>query len=219
MRSPARGGKHVVRAEGGCMGIWISGQPARHHNRFVTANLLPAAPQRRTSRSSMTPAHRQLRTRTAAWLLVFTWIGAIPGLLPLLFATVAWVEGSHNVELRSAGDCIRVLLTHGAGTHGVPHAQIHEHHLLAKMLAVCTCSDGEDADHIAKFLSNGTGLSEQERLASVEAEATAAKPEHTAVAAQLPERPFASSRLWLRGAPPDSPPAHFPGKRSTLLLI
>ena len=167
----------------------------------------------------MIRAHRQPHTVAAGWLLVFAWLGAMPGFLPTLFAAVAWLEGSHRVEVRGDREGVSVVLAHGGSTHGLPHACIHEHGWFAKVLAVCTSEENGEPDHVAMFHSAGAGLREDSAPKLNDEVASEPFPPAALVVTRLPQPPVLAVRRWVRGAPPDGPPAHFPGKNSTLLLI
>ena len=79
----------------------------------------------------------------AAWILAAVWFSILPGVAPGLFATLAWVEGSHGIELQNQGDSMCVVLTHGSGNVCKSHEQIHQHRLLARVLvSISSPGDG-----------------------------------------------------------------------------
>lgn len=67
-----------------------------------------------------------------ALLLLLT---QLQGLMPLLFAGVAWVDGEHHVKLGSSQEGFELLLTHDANAaSGTAYAYDHQHCLMDRVL-------------------------------------------------------------------------------------
>jgi hypothetical protein len=99
--------------------------------------------------------------RRSGWLLVLAWLVAMPGVLPLLFAAAAWIDGEHGVLLRGGGEEVAVVLTHGAQNLGKLHEQIHHHRLLGRVLTCCATSPAGQPDHVMQF--RGTNAAGEDR--------------------------------------------------------
>ncbi len=158
------------------------------------------------------------RALLAGWLLVLAYVGTLPSLLPTAFALLAWMEGSHGIELRAGGDETDVVLTHPGGA-GKSHDAIHRHCVFARMLASFAESPrNEDPDHLVKF-TNGANRGVEKRMVAPCAQlaADAAAPEFSTVARiETSRRTYV--REWPKGAPP-RPPDGLLELKSTLLLV
>lgn len=115
----------------------------------------------------------QTRRRTpqlllAGWMLVVGWIAATPGVSPLMFAAMAWIDGEHGVEVRGVGEALSVVLTHGTQEAGKAHGQIHQHRLFGRVLTCCAQSPRGEVDHVMIF--SGTNVVSIERKAAVDSE-------------------------------------------------
>lgn len=157
------------------------------------------------------------RLLLAGWLLVAGWFVATPGLLPLAFAAVAWIDGEHDVEVRGAGEVVSVVLTHGAQNAGKTHGQIHQHKLLGQVLTCYARTAGEGADHVMSFA--GTSVLAIERKAAVESageevEAVAPTVDAGFVVIEIPAPTF-SRRLV---EPVGEMPLGIPARRHALLI-
>lgn len=159
-----------------------------------------------------------MRARFAGWLLVLAYACTLPSLLPSAFAMLAWVEGSHGIELRVVGETTQLVLTH-PGSAGKPHDAIHRHCLLAKMLTAFAEPPRKDnPDHLLKF-TGGSVRSLEKRAVVPDAplDSEVAMPVYYVVAEIAIPRPM-FGREWPEGAPP-RPPAELVELKSTLLLI
>ncbi len=155
----------------------------------------------------------------AGWLLVVGWLASMPGLLPLAFATVAWIDGEHGVEMRGAGEDVSVVLTHGARNAGKMHEQIHHHRLLGRVLTCYASSPGGQTDHVMNFISSSPGSDERKTaVLPAESESDVAVPpvpdSFVIIETLEPEKAVdCAAALRSHGLLP-----HIPGLRHSLLI-
>jgi hypothetical protein len=116
-------------------------------------------------------------------MLLVAYVCALPAWLPLAFAAVARVEGSHGVALCASGAEMHVVLTHPSRCQGMRHEVIHRHGLAARMLA-SLAAPGDGPDHVVIFTSPERTLSE-ESAAAPEALSTAGAPGTPALTAAM----------------------------------
>ena len=154
----------------------------------------------------------------AGWLLVLTYMATLPALFPAAFSALACVEGSHGIELNSAGDQTEVVLTH-PGFAGKPHDAIHHHCLFARVLtAFAEPPRRSNPDHHVKFACGANRRMEKPAIApGTTLSADAAAPQLSlAVNVAMPRPVFV--RAWPKGPPP-RPPAELIELKGTLLLV
>lgn len=160
----------------------------------------------------------KLKLLLAGWLLVAGWFAATPGVLPLLFASAAWVDGEHGVQICGAGEDVSVVLTHGAQNAGRVHDQIHHHRLLGRVLTSCTVSARGEADHTMLFASAHAATEQRRAIAPTALEAVVAVPPLLDMFVEIPlprseDMPRLPVALWPPGSIPD-----LPGLRPALLI-
>lgn len=160
----------------------------------------------------------KLKLLLAGWLLVASWFAATPGVMPMLFATAAWMDGEHGVQIGGAGDEVSVVLTHGEENAGRVHEQIHHHRLLGRMLTSCTISTGGQPDHVMLFATATSAKEERQSVVPRGAQPVATVPAlpQTFILIPLPKSEDAPRRrvaLWPPGSIPD-----IPGLRPALLI-
>ena len=155
----------------------------------------------------------------AGWLLALLWLSILPGVAPGLFAALAWIEGSHGIEMRSADSELSVVLTHDARNTGRTHDQIHRHCLFAQLLVSLSSRDNGQLDHIVKFAS--TTNTEVRRGITVPAEGiTSETAAPDLIEPEPPYLPVLAVRTERPNTEPGWPPLSlFPKSRSTVLLI
>jgi len=115
-------------------------------------------------------SNRKTNSLLASWALVLSWFVATPGLMPLMFAALAWVDGEHGVELQSTANAVRVVLTHGAQNAGKVHEQIHHHRPMGGALTCFAHSTPGQADHVMSFAAEKVPAIE--RKAAIEFDAS-----------------------------------------------
>jgi hypothetical protein len=164
---------------------------------------------------------REQRSRIAAGVMLAVYLCTLPALLPMAFAALARLEGSHGVEVTIGGDESLVSLTHGAMGVRLPHEAIHHHCLFARVLASFSePRNGGDPDHIVRFAS-GSRILDEPRIVPppLPLDASACAPEFSLfVEIVLPDPMHDSAGDHIfsdEHAPPDS----FLGLKSTRLLI
>lgn len=153
----------------------------------------------------------------AGWLFVAVWLLALPGVAPSLFAALAWMEGSHGIELRDQGSEVCVVLTHGARNVTRTHDQIHRHCLFARILVSIAASGGGQPDHFIKFASANSAELRKSTAVTAETIAGEILAPHLVEIVPL-EIPVFVAREDTSGDAP-LPPIFPPNGTSTVLLI
>lgn len=89
------------------------------------------------------------------WVVLALLIAQIPGLIPLLCAGIAWVDGEHRVELDSGSEGYQLVLHHD--TNAAPDSEYyyrHQHCLLSRALvALANPDSSSNPDHVLSFQS------------------------------------------------------------------
>ncbi len=163
------------------------------------------------------PTKRSSPSRWVTGLTALLLIAQLQGLLPLLFAGLAWVDGEHKVQLGSSDSTYQVVLRHDRNAAAEPlHSWQPRHCPVGEFLvALAKPVSGEEQDHVISFkklevCSLGKTISPVANLALV--------------CADLPPEPTIEAKscslvyLPLASRPPPSPAATS-FVRQTVLLI
>jgi len=102
-----------------------------------------------------TPEHAG-RTKSPNWVMCVALLALlmqVQGLVPLLFAGIAWLDGEHHVELDSAGSGFQLILKHDAdAVPGSAFSCQHQHCTMDRLLvAFANPASSADPDHIFSF--------------------------------------------------------------------
>jgi hypothetical protein len=91
--------------------------------------------------------------RGRLWVVLALLFAQIPGLVPLLCAGVAWIDGEHRVQLGSGADGYHVVLHHDANAApGTEYYYRHQHCLLSRTLVAFANPDSSKTpDHVLSF--------------------------------------------------------------------
>lgn len=113
------------------------------------------------------------------WVVLALLVAQIPGLIPLICASVAWIDGEHQVELDSGSEGYQLVLHHDANAApGSEYYYRHQHCLVSRALVALANPDSSNTpDHVLSFQSG----SQTENLSQLKL-----LPE-TSLAAPLPE--------------------------------
>lgn len=81
-----------------------------------------------------------------------------PGILPLLFAGAAWIDGEHRVELDNRARGFQLVLKHDPkASPGSFHSYTHQHCPISQVLvAFSAVPCGVQQDHVIAFASTDT---------------------------------------------------------------
>jgi hypothetical protein len=147
----------------------------------------------------------------------------IPGLLPLAFAGLAWLDNEHRVQLGTGAEGYQLVLKHDA--NAAPDSAYfyqHQHCVVGRMLvALASTKPDASQDHVLSFrnTANSENLAQLGLLAGT-SEISPRPPAWLLVSQRLPEPALVSHQFLGSGysrPPPSAATTAF--VRQTVLLI
>ncbi len=139
-------------------------------------------------------------------------VAAMPGVMPVLMAALAVVDGGHRVEMGVNTEEARVVLHHDPAC--LARSPQHHHGLLGRTLVIFSESPSGEPDHILHFAGAGKFLRSQ-TFSVMPAGMLAVQNTTPFCFAPVPTAP---RRLCCFPGSP-APPGALTGVRTTLLLI
>jgi hypothetical protein len=98
-------------------------------------------------------AESAISPRWVICIALLVLLGQLQGLVPLLFAGIAWLDGEHRVELDSGTAGYQLILKHDAdAAPGSTFSSQHHHCAMDRLLvAFANSAQDKDTDHVFSF--------------------------------------------------------------------